>query len=261
MNQKSNHGFTLLSLVVTVTIVVILAAAVYVWIDPVARIGAAKNTKRRNDVLGIASALTDYMKDNKGALPLLGGVGTTTKKVLCSTNTSLTCGSDTDGCLIIDSDTNFTTKYLLELPIDPDKTTQADTGYYLQKSSTTDLLIVGSCDTYGSSTITYSPPIKVSCNGYAAGYCWYITDNTIESCDTFCSNNGMTCVDNVDYGSDTNCELNQEFSNGCDSGCNMPPGADVPPGNHGTTDVCFYQTSAISCEDSQALYLGLCPCQ
>ncbi len=260
MNQANNHGFTLVSLVVTVTIIVILVAIIYVWVDPVARVGAAKDTKRRNDVLIIASALTDYMKDNNGTLPLLGGLSTSTKKVLCSTNTSLTCDSDTDGCLIID-DTDFTNKYLAELPVDPDKTTQADTGYYLQKSSTTDALIVGACTTHSSTAITHQPPVKVSCLGYAAGYCWYMATNTTHDCDTVCSNLNLTCVDNVNYGSDLNCELNQEFHNGCGSGCNMPAGADVPPAHHETTDVCVYQSSAVSCDDNTASYYSICPCQ
>ena len=260
MNQKSNHGFTLLSLVVTVTIVVILAAAVYVWIDPVARVGAAKNQRRQNEVLAIATALTDYMKDHKGALPLLGGVGTTTKKVLCSSNTSLTCGSDTDGCLVID-DTDFTNKYLLNLPVDPDKSTQADTGYYVQKSTTTGRLIVGACTTYGSDIITYKPQVSISCKGYAAGYCWYMATDTSHTCNTVCSNLNLTCVAGVDYGTDTNCELNQEFHNGCDTGCNMPGGADIPPAHHETVDLCFYQSGSIGCDDNTASYYGICPCQ
>ncbi len=259
MNKINNNGFTLVSLVVTAAIIVVLVGIIYVWVDPVARVGDAKNQKRRNDVLTIANSFHDYMIDNKGALPFLGGINTSTKKVLCSSNTSLTCDSDTDGCLVID-DVNFSNDYLAELPVDPDKTSEADTGYFLQKSSTTDQLIVGACDTYDSLEITYSPLISINCNGYAAGYCWYMATNTTHDCDTVCSNLDMTCIDDVNYGSDTACELSQEFSNGCDTACSAASGS-APPAHHETTDACLYQTGAVDCSANTASYYSICPCQ
>ena len=258
MKYSNNHGFTLVSMVVTATIIVILAAAVYAWVDPVARIGTAKDQKRRNDVLILASSLSDYVQDNNGALPVLGSVVTSTKKVLCSSYSSLTCDGDTTGCLQI-NDSDFTNKYLAELPVDPDKTADTDTGYYLQKSSTTDFLMVGACSTYGSDTITHTTRSNISCAAFAGGACWYYANALNKDCDTVCSDNGLICKKGVTYGLDADCALNLSFFDDCSTGCFETH--ILPPVNVEASAICVYTGDIVICDATGASYHSICPCE
>ncbi|PWB38369.1 MAG: hypothetical protein C3F02_04320 [Parcubacteria group bacterium] len=140
--MRDKKGFTLASLVVTIALVVILSALVFIWIDPIAKVRAAKDAVRQNDVLTINLAMVKYANDHNGSLPLSATL-TTAKKVLCSTAANIDCDGETEACLII-SDNDFFQGYLGTLPVDPDLTSTANTGYYMKKDSGGNLQI-GSC--------------------------------------------------------------------------------------------------------------------
>ncbi|MCD4761077.1 hypothetical protein K8R42_04225 [bacterium] len=150
---KSSAGFTLPGLILSIAILGVLAAGVFVVINPAKRIGQANDTRRWEDITAIARAIELYGIDN-GSIPSEFSTSTvkTDKKVaLCDTSSTVTCGSDTYGCMVV-SDTEFIGKYLPSLPIAPGKASTADTGYYITRKAG-DIMAVGSCSKYGSDNI------------------------------------------------------------------------------------------------------------
>lgn len=258
-NILNNIGFSLLSLMITVVLIVILSTLVFLWIDPLAQTGAAKDNARVQAVNVLAVAIKQYSNEHSGALPVLGSITTSSKKVLCSTQSgaSVDCGLSSEACLRI-ADPDFYT-YIHQLPIDPDKTSEQDTGYYLQKDNVTGQLIVGVCNPYDTA-INKTFGLKVSCDAYAGGYCWKISDTASQNCNSVCSANGLTCVESVSYGPDVDCALNLGLatsSTACDTSCSS--GSIV--GNYPSATSCYYNTGPVSCTATVTSYLNICPCQ
>lgn len=249
---------------VTVVIFLTLSTLVFLWINPLAETGDAKDKSRIQHVNILAAAIKDYALDHNGALPVLGEIATSTKQVLCATQggSDVTCDTDTALCLQI-AVADFYSDYLPELPVDPDKSNDQDTGYYLQKDTDTGQLIVGSCETYGSTAITKMPGLFVSCDAYAGGYCWKISDTAGQDCNAVCNANSLICIDNVTYGPDADCALNLAF--GGSSACNISCAASDSSGglvaNHNSTNDCYYRTVGMDCDASLSNYLNICPCQ
>lgn len=277
MNFKS-RGFTLVQLLVSMSILLVLAAAVFLWIDPLARIGQAKDVNRTKDVGIIATALNTYAKEHNGMMPVLGKI-TTDKRVLCASGTSgpyndtgVTCAGDTSWCLPID-DADFY-KYLVELPYDPDKSSTADTGYYISKDSNNNL-IVGACDPYGSEDISKNVGYKDICindgdaGAYAGGHCWYVAASTNITCDAVCAARGLECVENVIYGPDVDSNgyplatLSEEFNATCIPD-NEFAATGTPPwgGQSISVDPCTVQLGSTLCGMAAGSgKYGVCPCE
>ncbi|MBT4849379.1 type II secretion system protein [Candidatus Parcubacteria bacterium] len=262
-------GFTLARLIITVAVISVLAASVFVWIDPVAKIGQAKDRQRTKEVLEIVRAVDAYVKDHRGALPVLGAVPTA-KTVICTEQgaADVTCDGNSAHCLRI-ADSDFYVEYLPTLPIDPDKTSNQDTGYYFKKGENNQL-VVGACSTYGTADVVSTTTIQVSCPAYAGGYCWYEADATTKSCDTVCSDNGFICVETIRYASDVDsgdtgyCALNKAFGAACSSACflgNDPTYQDYSPAHAGGGIICSYRTDIFPCDFNVAGYSNLCPCE
>lgn len=264
--KNNNLGLTMAGLIVTVLIIAILSAAAFIWLDPLAKIGQAKDERRRHDVNIIATAISNYVNDHQGALPVLGAV-TTSKQVLCQVQSAVnkSCGGDNVPCLRI-AQQDFYDDYLPQLPLDPDKTANTDTGYYLEKDADNNL-IVGACDTYGSTAITATPLIKITCDAYAGGYCWYVGDEE-QSCDYVCSTLGMNCVSNITYGPDEDymnqcwAALNKVFGGECGDECDVA-NENYPPQNIiDTGGECYYQTGTFNCSQATIVeYIPICPCE
>lgn len=264
-NKNRQLGFTLIQLLVSMTVLLILMAATFLWIDPLDKIGDAQNIKRTQDVNVIAAALFNYAQVHDGMMPVLGEISTSTKKVLCSTQsgTALSCDGDTELCLNID-DSDFY-KYLRQLPYDPDKSSAADTGYYLYKNTSNDL-IVGACSTHDSEIITKNLEIKDVCsNGaYGGGYCWYLAASTNINCDATCAAINLTCVRNASYGPDINgssspfCRLNKDLGSTCTTSCTISA-TGTPPWTGAT---CTIQNGSVICGAASGTgKTGICPCQ
>lgn len=266
----NKKGFTLPQLIVTMLVLLVMAAFVFIWIDPLARVGEAKNTKRTQDVNVIAAALFNYAKENNGLMPVLGTI-TTDKKVLCATQSgsNLTCDGDSELCLTIDDDDFY--KYLVQLPYDPNKSSSDDTGYYLTQDAN-GILTVGACSPYSSSnsaTTTKSLVLQDICsnvNGpaaFAGGHCWYAAASANIDCDAVCAALSLECVRNVRYGPDVDsngdyfCGLNQAVGGTC-STCTAAS-TSTPP-LWGTA--CTAQDGAVVCSTAAGSgNYGICPCQ
>jgi len=264
MRHLNNTGFTMPQLIVAMLILLVVAAFVFIWIDPLARVGEVKNSKRTQDVGVIATALFNYAQEHDGLMPVLGTV-TTDKKVLCASQSgsNLTCDGESALCLTIDDNDFY--KYLAQLPWDPDKSSSDDTGYYLNEDAN-GILTVGACSTYNSETITRSVNLKDVCSSgaYGGGYCWHYAASTDVDCDTVCSALSLDCVRNANYGPDVDsngdyfCRLNKDLGAACSTSCTKA--ATSTPAVGGST--CTVQTGAVVCSTaSGASALGICPCQ
>jgi prepilin-type N-terminal cleavage/methylation domain-containing protein len=67
MKSKINNGFTLIELLIVVAIIAILAAAIYVALNPLKRFQDSRDSRRASDINSILSAVKINQIDNKGA--------------------------------------------------------------------------------------------------------------------------------------------------------------------------------------------------
>jgi len=155
MNKK---GFTLIELIIVIAIIALLAAATFVAVDPVKRIGDANDAQRWADVTAIADAIIMYTADNSGNLPT--DVAALTNGAAAAVHpdgtTETTC-PDEQGSGAYDNDPAYdladltTGGYIAAVPTDPNDGTTGFT-YYIAKEST-GAILVGACDDYSDSTI------------------------------------------------------------------------------------------------------------
>jgi type II secretory pathway pseudopilin PulG len=153
-------GFTMVQLIITLGVLAVLATATMIAFDPIRRMGQANDARRYEDVESMAKALELYQIDND-QLPSDFtdlNIWDTHKVVLCSSAAELTCDGQTRDCLVVD-DTDFLGEYLPELPIDPTKRNDADTGYYVTRDN--DRLAFGVCNTYDDEGIEYVAKIAL----------------------------------------------------------------------------------------------------
>jgi prepilin-type N-terminal cleavage/methylation domain-containing protein len=113
-------AFTLLEILLVVTLIGLLLATVVRLINPQRRFGDVNNIQRKSDVFSIYTAINQYREDNRGNLP----VGITTTAInICQ-----------PGCTENSTQIDITTeisKYIRlgKPPIDPSQTGSILTGY------------------------------------------------------------------------------------------------------------------------------------
>lgn len=223
-HRKSFLGFNLIQLIVTVAVLAIIAGTVMYNEDPEKRIGRARDAQRIQELQAIAKAIETYEVENI-ALPSdfsMATLGIGEKVVLCSEAAALTCDGQTKDCLVVD-DTNFVGKYLPVLPVDPEKSSTADTGYYVTRSEDNTGLFLGACDTYDTSK-ELKLGVKASLPEYVpppqpAG-CGNGVLDTGELCDY--NSAGATCAYYPDYYTQGIVYDSEYCSSpvGCSSSCN-----------------------------------------
>ena|SRR3989344_2176865 len=163
INAQPN-GFTLIEILVALTILAILAVSVFVALNPAQRLKDAKDTRRAGDVDSILSAIHQSIVDNKGTMPTnmpavdveqqLGtGLAAT-----CVAAVGTYCTGMTTGCKDLQTGPQNTAKYLASMPIDPNGSADADatkTGYSV-KRDTNGIVTVKACYTDGTVAISAS---------------------------------------------------------------------------------------------------------
>jgi len=154
--QRSRHGFTLIELLVVIAIVAILAAVVFVALDPVRRFADARNSTRISDVNSILTAIHEYIVDNGGALPtgLSAGMAETQ---LGTAGAGMTTTDKGTACGTVAAGVNLATplaKYLVSIPKDP-QGSAGKTGYSVVVN-TNNIVTVRACDAELGVTIQVS---------------------------------------------------------------------------------------------------------
>jgi len=123
MNVKSKQAFTLIEVLLVIAIIAVLAAAVFVAINPAKAIQDARNTTRRTNVGQIISAISQAYLENVTLANLPTCVSTP-----AGTHIGTGLNLITPAPLIPD--------YIAGVPVDPQGGTAADTGYSICTTST-----------------------------------------------------------------------------------------------------------------------------
>ena len=152
--MKQTKGFTLIELLIVIGIISILAAIIFVAVDPARRFAEARNAERWSSVNAILNGYLKYTVDNQGTEPVSLTAGTVYM---------IGTGADFAGCTaqtttaITDLSTNLVDAYLASIPIEPSTVgaTAAKTYYYISKT-TNGRITVGSCTPERSAVITVS---------------------------------------------------------------------------------------------------------
>ncbi|MEK7094629.1 MAG: prepilin-type N-terminal cleavage/methylation domain-containing protein [Patescibacteria group bacterium] len=158
MKTSLRAGFTLIELLIVIAIIAILAAAVFVALDPVQRFQEARDSARWSDVNNIISAVKTDQVDNGGAY--LAAVAGLTAGNFYTIGTDATacdagCTAKVTQAACVDLTGLVTEGYLGEVPQDPSSGTAAKTDYYLSRKAS-GTVEVGSCDPEAATTITIS---------------------------------------------------------------------------------------------------------
>lgn len=145
---KSGAGFTLLEIIIVTAVVSLLAAFVWVGVNPAKKIGDAKDARRYAEADSIKQAVLNYIQDYQALPAALGNLATSTPFRIrpdgesdpgyVSCNNILGNVSTTELSLVPD--------YLPTLPIGPD-----GGFYYLNRNNKE--IIVKPCNTYGQENI------------------------------------------------------------------------------------------------------------
>ena len=155
--KKNNKGFTLIELLIVIGVIAILAAIIYVAVDPARRFAEARNAERWASVNSILNAYLKYTVDNAGTAPT---------STIDTSPHMIATGNDATNCAAIATShtidlSNLVDTYLARQPYDSSAggTSSSKTYYYLVRSGN-GRVTIGSCEpeTVGGST----PTIKVT---------------------------------------------------------------------------------------------------
>ncbi|MBU1166946.1 prepilin-type N-terminal cleavage/methylation domain-containing protein [Patescibacteria group bacterium] len=152
--RRFEKGFTLVELILVIAIIIIIAAAIFVALNPAKRIGDANNSQRWSDVNQILNAVHQYAVDNSGSYPNQATWAVTNYYVLgtAAAGCDATCTAQVTQAACLNLTDLTTNNYLGSIPDDPVTGTAANTDYYAQRNAG-GIVSVGSCDTYGGATI------------------------------------------------------------------------------------------------------------
>jgi len=158
--MKKIKGFTLIELLIVIGIIAILAAIIYVAVDPARRLQEARDAERWASVNAILNAVLKFTVDNSGTLP--AGLGNASSGIyyVLGAGVSGSCLNANCGALVnsedcMNLDTQLVDEYISAIPQDPSSGTINNTDYYIMKSSN-GRITVGACDPERATSISVS---------------------------------------------------------------------------------------------------------
>ena len=156
--SRNEKGFTLIELLIVIAIIAIIAAGVFVALDPAQRFEEARDSQRWSDVNAVLSAVKTDQVDNGGSY--VASVAALTNGNYYTIGTAAAgcdsgCTAQTTQAACVDLAALVTEGYLGSVPMDPSSGTAAETDYYLMKAAS-DVITVGSCDPEAATTMIMS---------------------------------------------------------------------------------------------------------
>ncbi len=185
--MQNKKGFTLIELIIVIAVIALLAASVFVAVDPARRIGEGRNAVRASDAENIKKALEFYVGEYRTLPPAIASLSD-------NTNYLISAAGDTSGgsvyCALpgnlnkvdITSGASEFFNFLPTIPVDPSQGPPYPngSGYYFKKQGNK-ILEVNACNTYSN--------VPVCGNGVVEGN---------EVCDAG-GNNRSTFIPPLDY--------------------------------------------------------------
>jgi type IV pilus assembly protein PilA len=150
-------GFTLIEMLVVITILSIFAVIVYAALNPAQRIKDSKDAKRSSDIDTILTAVHEYIIDNRGTLP--SGLSTTEQQIgTMSTGCTINggagrCNTGSNSCYDLAS---AIPGYIASNPIDPKTGASSSATGYTIVSTSTGIVTIKACNTDTSTMIQAS---------------------------------------------------------------------------------------------------------
>lgn len=151
-----NKGFTLIELLIVIGVIAILAAVVFVALDPLTRFQEARDSTRWSDVTAILDAIKVDQVDNDGSYIAAVGdltAGSNYTIGTCATGGDSGCTAVTTQAACADLTGLVTEGYLASVPQDPSSGSAALTDYYVTRASTGQVT-VGACDPEAEASIS-----------------------------------------------------------------------------------------------------------
>ena len=154
--MRDQRGFTLIELLIVIAIIAILAAAVFVALDPVQRFQESRDAKRWSDTENILNAIKVDQVDNGGSYATTVAAMTAGSAYQIGTAGSgcdSGCTAKTTAAACVDLASLVTDGYFGAVPMDPSSGTAAETDYYAIRNAVGSVEI-GSCDPEAAATIS-----------------------------------------------------------------------------------------------------------